>query len=269
MSAISSLSDAASALKRNAVLFGAAFLATTVNIGIVSADTAVPALDGMPMWVVSALIAPFFLGGLVAMAYEGLDGTTQFETLVDAGTGYYVPMLAGYVLFVLLVVAVTFVVLVPLIVVTMVVAGASILGGGPPTEGLVLLALFALVPVLAVLLPVFFLQFYGPAIVVSDLNVVGSFKRSAALVRRNPLSTLGYTAVSVGIGTVIGLGSTAFSLLVGDTPAFDAVGLTLPDLGLATTVAIGAVWVLVSTAASAFTVSYQVAFYRDRLESIA
>ena len=112
----------------------------------------------------------------------------------------------------------------------------------------------------------FFFQFYAAAVVVSDLGIVESFERSATLVRRNLVSTLGYVAIAIAVGGVTGLGGVGVSIVLG--PGGGTSGVA-PDLAPGLLAGILLVWFAVSSVVSAFGSVYLVAFYDDRLDSLA
>lgn len=275
MGAISSLSTASRTLKRNGVLFAAAFVVMLIN-AVPSGFSAVlpPTEAGILSFLlsgVSLVVMPFLMGGLLSMAYEGLDGVTRFETFVEGGKDNYLRLLGAMVLFAVLFGAVATIVALGTAVVFVFVLGMNAAGAGgsvvAPSAGLAVIALVGLLGVLAVALPMFFFQFYAPAVVVSDLGVVASFKRSAALVRRNLVSTLGYTAIAIAVGLVAGVAALGVSMVAG-LGSYGTTGLSSPEFGVGVVAGIIVVSAVVSTVVSAFGPVYQVAFYDDRLESL-
>lgn len=280
MGAISALSTAVETLKRNLVLLAAAFVVAVVNFGLSAAPVALPE----PMAVVASLslsgltflLTPFFIGGLLAMAAEGLSGTTDFGTFLTGGRANYLRIFAAMVVFGIGMFAVTIATLIGVAVIGTFAlgmgnmgdptAGGSMAGAG---AGIAVMLVFALVVMLALLVPIFFLQFYAPAIVVSDLGVVAAFKRSAALVRRNLVSTLGYMAVSLVLGTVAGVVGFVFVAAGGISAGTALVGAGSETAGLVVTFGALVLATVVTTAVSALGSVYQVAFYDDRLDSLA
>ncbi len=120
--------------------------------------------------------------------------------------------------------------------------------------------MLAALPLVAYLVVMFLIQFYGHAIVLDGTGAVAGLKRSVALVRRNRLRTLGYSVVGVVAGTVFGLGLFVSSFLL----AADRSMYGLPATGMSTAgVAVGIVLIVVvqTLAGSAFA-TYSVAFYR-------
>ncbi|WP_134670888.1 DUF7847 domain-containing protein [Halorussus marinus] len=281
MGAISSLSTTGRTLARNSSLFGAAFVVTLVSFLPTGLSVLLPPPTAgvvmVPLSGLSLLVVPFLTGGLLSMAREGLDGTASFETFLAGGRKHYLRLLAAIVLFVVLFGAIGAVLGMAAIAAFAVGVGA---GSAAITEAsLVALAILGVLGVLAVGLPVFFLQFYAAAVVVSDLGVAASFKRSAGLVRRNLVSALGYSAVSLAIGAVGGLLGVFFTLFGGagvESPAPGAgagagpgVGTGVPEVAPGVLVAVGAAMVVLTALLSAFGVTYQVAFYDDCLDSLA
>lgn len=277
MGAISALSTAVSTLKRNGVLFGAALLVTVVNFALALVPTAfsppMAGLVSLPLSGLSLLVTPFFMGGLLAMADEGLGGTTRFDTFLEGGKANYLRLLGAMVLFAVLFAVLAFVVVLGVAVVGIFAIGVDSTGGGLTTGsggGIAVVLLLGLVGLLVLLLPMFFLQFYGAAVVVSDLGIVDSLKRSFGLVRRNLVSTLGYSLVAGFVGVLAGIAGipvTLTSELYGGTSTAGA----FPDvsLGLGLLAGVLVLSLVVTTVVSAFGVTYQVAFYEDRLDSTA
>lgn len=118
----------------------------------------------------------------------------------------------------------------------------------------------------------FFLQFYLPAVVVSDRSPADALKQSYRLVRRNLLSTLGFDAV---IAVVMAVGSLPTILLYARWADSMTMGttapMTYPFAGLSPAVVgtyVGATVVL-GTLTGTFFYAYQVAFYEECLPAEA
>lgn len=276
MGAISAFSTAAATLKRNHVLLGAAFIVTMFNFGFTAVTALFPpslaGLISLPLSGLTLLLTPFFIGGLLAVAYEGLDGVSRVETFLDGGKANYLRLLGSMVLFGALFTALTIAVVIGVAVIAVFVVGMNVTGAGGGLAasggGLAVVAVAGLLGFLILVLPMYFLQFYAPAIVVSDLGVVDSFKRSAGLVRQNLVSTLGYMLITGLIGVVAGVAGvfvTMFGELYGTTPGTESL---FPEVGVAVLVPVVIVVVVVTTVLSAFGVAYQVAFYDDRLATL-
>lgn len=270
MGAISALTTAIETLKRNPVLFGAAFVVAIVNFGLTGVTTTVSSDSASPvsslLSLTTFLFTPFFVGGLLTMADEGLDGRTRLGTFVAGGTDNYLRLLGAMVAFAVAIGVAAVAVMVGLAVIASTIAGAAVAGGGlvDSGSGFVLFVLVAVAGLVVMFLPTFFLQFYAAAVVVSDLDVMDSFRRSARLVRRNLVSTLGYTAVSVLIGLVTGVLAVAVTLLA-RPEVYSTTGATVPEVGTGTLLAVAVVAVALTTVVAAFGSVYQVAFYDDRL----
>lgn len=277
MGAIAAFSTAVGILERNRALLGVALVATVVNFGLASVTAVLPqptaGLASLPLTGITYLVMPFFIGGMLAMADEGLDGVTRFDTFVAAGKANYLRLLVSMVLFGVAIGVLAFAVVIGVAVIGVFAIGVNATGAGSPMAtmggGLATIAVLGLVGFLLVMVPVFFLQFYAPAIVVSDLGVVESFKRSAGLVRRNLLSTLGYTAIVSLVGVVAGLAGAIVSTLGGLYGNGAEMTGALPDLGVGVLAVAAVVALVLTTLVSAFGVAYQVSFYTDRLDSLA
>ncbi|WP_135826099.1 DUF7847 domain-containing protein [Halorussus ruber] len=269
MGAISALSTTGRTLKRNSVLFAIAFVVSLLSVApsgpsaIFPPSTAV--LVSLPLYALVVFLGPFFMGGLLSMASEGIDGTTRIETFVEGGKENYLSLFGALVLvgicFGILASVVTF----GITVVGVFAVGMSSAGAGGATAGsLGIVALLGLLGAFVVLLPMFFLQFYAPAIVVSDYGIVGSLKHSAGVVRRNIVSTLGYSAVIGLAGLVAGVAGFVLSMASG-AGRIGATRMLSPEVGLGFAVAGLLLMALVSTVVSAFGSVYQVAFYEETL----
>ncbi|ARS89612.1 hypothetical protein [Natrarchaeobaculum aegyptiacum] len=155
-------------------------------------------------FVVALLLGPFFLGGLIGMALEALEGsTTSLGQLVESGRASYVSLLGASLLFGALLFTVT--------VVGMFVAMfGAVFGfavGGAESGTVAMLAVgLGILLVLAVMAVAFvlfmFLQFFNTAIVVDGNRAFESFSRSISLVRSNLRSVVGYSLLWIGISLV-------------------------------------------------------------------
>jgi len=273
MGALSALSTTGRTLKRNGVLFAAAFAVTFVSLAPSGASSVLPpaaaAVASIAVSGLSLFVTPFLMGGMLSMAAEALDGSTRFDTFVSGGKEHYVRLLGSMVLF-----AVGFGILGFVVLVVGVMVAIFVVGSGPGAAGHPFalsagaiggLVAFGLVAALVLLLPVFFFQFYAAAIVVSDLGIVESFQRSAALVRRNLVSTLGYFVVAIAVGGVTGIGGVGVSTLLGP----GGTSAVAHDLDPGLVAGLLVVLFAVSAVISAFGSVYQVAFYDDCLDSLA
>lgn len=155
-------------------------------------------------FVVAVLLGPFFLGGLIGMALEALEGSrTSLERLVESGKASYVSLLGASLLFGTLVFTVGFV--------GMFVAMFGVIFGfaavGAESGAMAILAVgLGILLVLAVMLVAFvlfmFLQFFNTAIVVDGNRAFESFSRSISLVRSNPRSVVGYSLLWIAVSLV-------------------------------------------------------------------
>lgn len=266
MGAISALSEAVDALRRNPVLFAATFAFSLVSFGFVGATTVTSPENASLLSVAlsgfSYLVTPFFVGGILAMAHEGLDGRARLGTLLAGGKDNYLRLLAATVLLGLLFAALAFAAVVVALIVGVFVLGAGSAGVAAGSASVLALLWVAAVP--AVFLPLFFLQLYAAAVVVSDVGPLDALRRSARLVRRNLLSALGYTAVATLIGGGIGVLSIAFLAVARPELYAMPVG-SVPEFGTGVLLTVGGVAVGLSAIVSAFASAFQVAFYEDCL----
>jgi hypothetical protein len=266
MAVVSSLSTAVELLKRNPVLFVAGGLVALVN-GVVAAGQMLA--SGVTYMALIAgsyavqLLSLFVVAGAYGMVDDALDGTARLETLVSDGKEYFVNALIGTILFAVVAVL-TFVV----------VGGVGFLGivgvltsGSAPGLSMELLMVGMGLVYLFAALPLFFLQFFLPAIVVSDRGPVEALKQSFGLVRGNVLSTLGFDAVVV---VVMLVGSLPSVLLYGKWMSTMPTGAAGPatinpfaGLTLATVGPYVAATVVVGTLTGTFFYTYQVAFYDE------
>lgn len=193
MAVIPALRDGWTALRENPVLLVAGFAFAAVSHLADVGEQFGPPVAEFVVGPVAFLATPFVIGGLLGMALEALEDTeTSLRRFVAAGRTYYVRVLVGTVLFVAAIfvaVSATF----PL-------TGAGFLGlyaaGGIGAEPSVWVAAgFLAVTLLGVLVTVFFLQFFGAAIVVEDEDGVGALGRSARVVRANLASVVGFSVL--------------------------------------------------------------------------
>lgn len=269
MGALNALRTGSSALGRNPILIAAAaimtlvvFLAQLPRFAFVGS----PLLMGVTSLVFSLLLlvlVPFFQGGLIAMADESIDGRTRLGTLVAAGKRHYVSLLVAYLL--LLVVGFVLAFVFGIIAIF---GGAFVLAGGPQPSGAALGVfgiVFFVVGLLYFLL-VFFIQFYGQAIVIDDLGAIDGFRRSVSAVRHHLLSTLGYTVIVTVVSVIVGVLSAAgtFAFSLSSTPmTTPGAGAAIPQVSTGVLAAGVLVGFVIMTIISAFFLVYSVAFYRQ------
>lgn len=259
MVVVSALRDAFDTLQRNPVLLAAATL-----YAVVQAPGMVLQVSGNPIlqFVSSAyslllvFVMPLFVGGLFAMAHEGLTGRTSLSRLWSAGKTYYLRL---FVVFLILMV-VYFVVGagVGFLVFGLIVGGVIGNGVGLGGVSLSVLAVIAVVGLLfgVVLLAIgFFLQFYAQAVVVDDQGIVDSFKRSYHVVRRNLVPVIGFDLLGVVLGGFVALVPIGYVFLLGrGFGSFGAASWTV-RLGYV------ALMLVVSVLITAIWTAFAVAFY--------
>ena len=210
MAAIAALRTAFGALRRNPVLFLGGLL-----YGIVILPQSALQLAGIPLartalQILTFFVTPFVIAGIIGMADEALDGDTSLGTLRAVGTDEYVPLLVGnFVAFAIaFVFGIVFVIAGVAVVLTVGISSLSVgaVGAGtlPLTGGVLLLI------VLAYLLVSFFIQFYPVLIVLTDADAVGPFTESYGFVRRNLVSTLGYSVIRFVVSLAIAAPVTGF-----------------------------------------------------------
>jgi len=93
------------------------------------------------------------------------------------------------------------------------------------------------------------IQFYGQAIVLDGASAMDGFRRSVALVRRNPLATLGYSAITFAVGLVFGGFAAVVSILLSPR---QAALLSLPSLSAGVAALLTGLVLVVTTHVSAF-----------------
>ncbi|WP_144905739.1 DUF7847 domain-containing protein [Halobellus captivus] len=258
MAALKSLRPAVGALIRNPILIAIVGLFGVVQLPQLALQSSQPllaALVSLAITGVMIIVVPFFQGGLLGMADEALDGETSVDTLLADGKANYVSLLIAYLAVFAVNLALGFV---SFFVALFGGAGLFALGGQSNRLGLIVFVGIGLLFVLAYLLIAFFIQFYGHAIVLSDTDVVDGFKRSLGLVRRNPLSVLGYSALLL-VGSVVfgGVGGVA-SILLSPQPT----ALPLPELSMPILAGAAVVYIVAIAVLGAFYATYSVAFYR-------
>lgn len=259
MAALKPLPPAIRALRRNPILvvlvalFG---LFQLPQIAYQPTQPVIAAVIGLGMTGVMVLFLPFFQGGLLAMADEGLGGQTGLGTLIEEGKANYVSLLLAYIA--ILAVNVVFGIIASIAVI---IGGIGVIAGSgqPGFAAIGVLAIVAILFGLAYLVFVFLIQFYAHAIVLSDTDLVTAFKRSFELVRNNILSVLGYSAI-VFVGSILfgGIAGVA-SMLLSPQPT----GIPVPDFSVPVLVAAAIVYVLIISILGAFYATYSVAFYRE------
>lgn len=247
-------------LVRNPVLFVPVLVLMALQMPqyvMQSANPVLASVVSLGLSLVLLAVMPFFQAGMIGMADEALDGPTSLDTFVADGKSNYLTLLVAYLALLAVNLAIGMIGFFAALT-----GGVFLLGGRLESMGTPLLAVVAVVVALAVLaylLLLFFLQFYGQAIVIDGLGAVDGFKHSIAVVRRHLASTLGYTVLVAILGGVAGLIFGLASVLA-SPGTVAAVDLPEPSLGLA--VAAGLLVVVLGTALGGFFGVYSVAFYR-------
>lgn len=261
MAVLRALGQTPGALRRNPVLVVPVLAIALFQVPQLLLQAVAPLVASVVSLALSlgfVFVMPFFQAGLVGMADEALAGQTSLNTFLEEGRSNYVSILAAY----LGVVAVNFAL-------GIVVFPAAVFGGfavfsdaagGVGAAVLLVLGLVVAFVAVAYLLFVFFVQFYGQAIVLDDLGAVDGIKRSASVVRHNLASTLGYSVLAGALGGIAGVVFGGVSLLA--SPQSQAL-FALPYPAWAGAVGGSVVVVLLASLFGAFFSVYSVAFYRS------
>lgn len=266
MAVVQALQDAGTALRHNPIVIAVVVVLMLLQLPTQFAQLAGPiasAVLGLIFTVVMIVVAPFLFSGLLGMADEALDSTTSFDTFVDAGKQYYTSMLGAYLLMFGVMVVVG---IIASIISFVLVATIGMTTGGPSgsTDPLFIGMFLAGTGVflLVLFVPLFFVQFYGQAIVLDDQTAIDGIKRSIHLVRRNLVSVAGYSLLVFGAGLVFGaLGSIPSTLLsMQMTPV--SMGVPLPDVALPVVVALTVVANIFFGLLGSLFLVFSVAFYR-------
>lgn len=276
MGAISSLSTAGSALRRNPIILAAtfisAFLGSLSLIGQALGPLASIALGGFS-FIISILLTPFLVGGTVGMSAEALTGRTRLDTFLSEGKSNYVSLLGAYLLLFVTIFAVAF--LFGVFAFVLMIAGVAVMSsgggaaGGAAGLGVGIVALVVVLLAALVMLAVgFFIQFFDVAIVVSDESALGGFRRSASFVRHNVLGALGFSVLYLLVSILAGLPT------IWQSFATAGFGTNSPGAAMAATgptfveiVPVIFATLVLSTVVSAFLWPYKVAFYVDESAS--
>lgn len=251
------------AIRRNPVLFVPVLVLLLFQVPQLVLQSTNPFLASVVsagISLVFVFVVPFFQGGLVGMAAEALDGSTSMQTFLAEGRGHYVSLLIGYLVLVAVNFVVGFVAFVAGIV-----GGIAFFTDAVGSVGLVVLVVaggIVALAVLAYLVLVFFVQFYGHAIVLDDLGVAEGFGHSVSLVRHNLWSTFGYSLLVGGLGGVAGVVFGIASVLSSPRPP-TSVPVVVPELSMEAVVAGATIALLIGSLFGAFFGVFSVAFYRS------
>jgi hypothetical protein len=266
MAVARALRTASAALRRNPTVVGIVLVLSLLQLPTQLARVAGPGVStavGSVSSVVALVVAPFVFGGLLGMAAEALDGTTGFGTFVEKGKRHYLSMLGAYLLLVGALIAFWFVAGFASLAV---VSALGVLSGGlSGSASPVFLAMFLAgtgVFVLVLFVPLFFVQFYGQAIVLDGASAVSGFKRSIGLVRTNLVSVLGYSALVFAGGLFFGVLASIPSTLLSLQATRVPLSMPLPDLALPVVVALVVIGDVVFGLLGSLFLVFSVAFYR-------
>ncbi|MFC7028392.1 hypothetical protein ACFQH8_15040 [Halomicroarcula sp. GCM10025710] len=206
MAVLNALRRTPSALRRNPVVLVPILVISLFQVPQLALQAVNPLLSSVVSLGVSLVflvVMPFFQGGMIGMADEALTGRTALQTFVEDGKSHYVSILVAY----LALVAVNF----ALGMVAFFIAlfgGIFVIGSGGLESAniavLVVVGIIVAAVVLLYLLALFFVQFYGQAIVLEDMGAVDGLKHSVSVVRQHVVSVLGYSILVGILGGVFG-----------------------------------------------------------------
>lgn len=272
MPALRSIRPAVGAVAKNPVLVGVSALFALAQlpdllVGPAASPELSAAVSALTFGIL-LLVAPFFQGGLLAMADEALDRKTGLATLVSAGREHYLPLLVAYLAVLGVSLAFGFLAFVGVL---LGVAGNLLSEPSGflvvPAEDVTLVAVLAIIAVGlfgAYLLVTFLIQFYAHAVVVDDAELVAAFRRSVRVVRSNLGVTLLYTVLLTAGASAFGLLVAVASLSLAPAPAIENAPAWVPivEVGTAGAVGAGVGVVVVTGVLGALWATYSVAFYR-------
>lgn len=272
MSSLQALKTAAGTVQRNPILFAVAAAFSLLQLPGLVAQSISPLLGSFVSLAFSGIllfVLPFFLGGVIGMANEAIrsGGRTSLGTLMTEGKSHYVSLLVTYFGLLLLNFVLGFIGFTALAF-----GGAVVLASGTqPSIGLIaILGVIGVAMALTYLTLIFFVQFFGHAIVIDDLEAVEGVKRSVWCVRHNLVSVFGYTIIVTIGGTVMGVFGALFSLLTMPTfpnaatsPEATSQLLNLPSVGIVGTIGLLLLLVAFSGVFGGFFAAYSTAFYRS------
>lgn len=260
MAVLNALRQTPGALQRNPVLFVPVLVIVLFQVPqllLQAVNPLIASVVSAGLSLVFVFVLPLFQGGIIGMADEALDGRTSLDRFLTDAKANYVSLLVAY----LVVLAVNFVLGIVTFFVA-VVGGVAVFTDAAGGVGLgVLVGLGVVVAALglAYLLFVFFIQFYGQAIVLNDLDAIEGIKHSVAVVRRNLLSALGYSVLVGVLGGLAGLVFGGASMLL--SPRSTGV-VSVPEVSVAGAIAVMLLVVGLGSLFGVFFGLYSVAFYR-------
>lgn len=261
MVVLNALRRTPSALRRNPVVFVPILVLSLFQVPQLALQAVNPLLSSivsLGLSLVFIVVMPFFQGGMIAMADEALDGRTALQMFIADGKAHYLSILVAY----LALMAVNFVLGMIAFFVGALGAAFIVGSGGLASVNVAALAIIGIVVAIVVLLyllVLFFIQFYGQAIVLEGMGAVDGLKHSASVVRAHIVSTLGYSILVGILGGVFGGIVGVLSLLLSPQ---SAAAFHLPELSLPLVAVVGLLVLLGGTLFGGFFAVYSVAFYR-------
>lgn len=189
--ALKALADVGKLLRHNPIILAVGVIAF-VLLSIVNFVLGLIPLIGSLM---SAIVYPIFVAGLLAIIYAGRDGNAGVGDFFEGIAENYLPLLAAYILLTIPVVLLGIVLLV----------GFLFLFSANPEA---LVSSIEIVGVIAVGIGLFVglcwlaIQFFDVAIVAGN-GIRSSFGTSVSMAVGAPLSTVGFTVLKLLLGTVI------------------------------------------------------------------
>ncbi|QIB73004.1 hypothetical protein GL213_14540 [Halogeometricum borinquense] len=269
-----SLQTAVEALRRNPVIAGLTVLLALFQLPLQFVPLAAPSttiIASAVSLVATVLVLPFIFGGILGMADEALDGTTNFGTFVEMGKRHYTSMLGAYLL--LLGGGIVFGIIAWVVVGLGTLVAIIPVFDSPRVLFPVLLLIMVVGSVLFFLLfliPFIFLQFYGQAIVFDDEGAFSSFSRSVSIVRQNFWPVVGYSVVVFGISLGFGFfGSLPASTLSSQlSPSATNTLLSevlsgVPQISIVASAALTLFATILMGLSAGLLLTFSVAFYRS------
>ncbi|WP_363464929.1 hypothetical protein [Halogeometricum borinquense] len=269
-----SLQTAVEALRRNPVIAGLTVLLALFQLPLQFVPLAAPSttiIASAVSLVATVLVLPFIFGGILGMADEALDGTTNFGTFVEMGKRHYTSMLGAYLL--LLGGGIVFGIIAWVVVGLGTLVAIIPVFDSPRVLFPVLLLIMVVGSVLFFLLfliPFIFLQFYGQAIVFDDEGAFSSFSRSVSIVRQNFWPVVGYSVVVFGISLGFGFfGSLPASTLSSQlSPSATNTLLSevlsgVPQISIVVSAALTLFATILMGLSAGLLLTFSVAFYRS------
>ncbi|MCU4798983.1 hypothetical protein OB920_01155 [Halobacteria archaeon HArc-gm2] len=260
MGVIGSLSTGIGTLKRNPVIWAFVLAYSLAGAGLAALQLIDPLLV-FASYAVLLFVVPFYIGGIVGTIEEGLHGSATVGQFFSAGTSNYLSIFGGTVVLGIVSFFLYFVVGIVGLILSIFVLGFGSMAD-VTSAAVAVLVVGVLASMLVVLLPWFVLQFFPAAVVVDDLGLVDSFKRSGSIVKGNFLSVVGFDLLAFLISLVSYIPTVyMFALSADDPTSLETAGqtalhaLSTTELGiyLAMTVVLGTIVYAVS---HAFYVAY-------------